>query len=87
MDFPSFPRFHHEADASARVGFDQVMMHRAGGEERAHGDSLGAHRAIGKHHQARPCLDGAHSFVADALQRPTKPGFSRALFIGDVDDL
>ena len=47
VDFPGFPRFHHEADACARVGFDEVMMYGAGGEERAHGDALGAHRAIG----------------------------------------
>ena len=47
VDFPGFPRFHHETDARTRMGFDQVMMHRAGGEERAQGDPLSAHRAIG----------------------------------------
>ena len=47
VNFPGFPRFHHEADARARMGLDQVMMHRTGGEERAQGDPFGAHRAIG----------------------------------------
>ena len=87
VDFPGFPRFHHKADARAGMGFDQVMMHGAGGEERAHGDPFGAHRAIGKHDQARALINGGRGFIANALQRTAKPGFPRALFIGDIDDL
>ena len=85
VHFPGLAGFHDDADARARMGFDQVMVHGPHREQGADRRAVRPHGAVGQHDEAVALLDGVASFGADAVQRGRQARRARTGRIGDVD--
>ena len=85
MHFPRLAGFHDDADARARAGFNQVMMHGPHGEKGADRHPLRAHGAIGEQNKAAALLDSPACFGADAVQRRRQARSARTGLVGDID--
>ena len=85
MHFPGLAGLQDDADARARVGLDQVMVHGPHREQGADRHPLLPDGAIGEHDEAVALVDGPARFGADAVQRGRQARYARTGFIGDVD--
>ena len=74
----------HEADAGAAVGAHEVVVHAAGGEQRADRHPLGSRGAVGEHEQAVPVVDGLRGLRFQARQRLAQPRLTGASRERDV---
>ena len=66
----------HETDAGAAVGAHEVMVHAAGGEQRADRHALRARCPVGEHEQAVPLVDGLRGLRLDARERLAQSRFA-----------
>ena len=80
MDLARLRGLEHQRDARALDLADQVVVHRAAGEQRADRHPVGPHRAIRQHRDLVAVGDRLLGFGADARDRPLHPGlaFGRA---------
>ena len=85
VHFAGLTGFHDDADARARMGFDQVMMHGSHRKKGADRRPARPHGAIGEHDETVALLNGLAGFGADAVQRGCQARCARTGLISDVD--